>query len=603
MGKINILPDDLINIISAGEVVERPASVVKELVENSIDAGASKITIELQKAGKRLIRITDDGSGMSDDDAFLAIERHATSKVRNKSDVFNIRTLGFRGEAIPSIAAVSRFTLISKEQGSANPALKIYCEAGKIVNTEYIQYGSGTSIEVRSLFYNVPARKKQLRTDNTELMHILEMTNRLALSNPAIAFHIIHNEREIVKYLARKRLIERLMDVFSLEFSKSAIELKYADDYISISGYVSKPQEARKDWNQQYVFVNGRYVSSRIIRHALDSAYDTLLPRNRYPKGVIFLKLAPLEVDVNVHPTKIQVRFNDANRVHDALAHVIRDTLLQKNIFADNAEPEGYIPTASFPKAPEGNSFTQAPTPMQQEITGAISKFYEKQAKNEEMPSFERRFIQSHSTSVAQSRSAESEQPNITQILGQALNTYIICATTTGFLLIDQHAAHERIRYERLYKAYSTAAIEAQELLVPISVEIGPREKLVISKMQEELEKVGFRIEDFGNNIFNIVSVPAMIKDQDVKGLFYEILDEYITGLKGRGLKERMDAVVKLISCKGAIKANHKLRVEEMRGLIDELYSCDSPFTCPHGRPTLIMFDKYQIEKMFKRVM
>lgn len=606
MGKINILSDDIINVIAAGEIVERPAAVVKELLENAVDAESNRIEVFLQKSGKILIRVVDNGVGMSNDDAFLSLERHATSKLKTKSDLFNIRTMGFRGEAMPSISAVSRFTLISKELGSKNPAIKIYCERGHIISNEYVDLSSGTVIQVKNLFYNLPARKKQLRSDNTELTHIIEVINRIALPNFSVHFEVENNNHSIIKYIARKSLIERVMDVFSLEFSKNAIEIDYKDEYMHIYGYISQPASARKDWNQQYIFVNNRYIASRIIRHAIDTAYDTLLPRNRYPKGVIVIDIAPDEVDVNVHPTKIQVRFANSNRVHDTLVYALRRKLLQKSDF-------------SAPEFDSAESKAAEQTDFKGQITKSVEQFIKKNAQFVETPEFERNFLSKRkdirsnslfmdnkpyeSKAVTGSAAFSSHNVQIKNILGQVLNTYIVVEVEDGFALIDQHAAHERIRYELFVKQYKNSKITQQELLIPQTVDFSSKERALIDELVSELRKFGFELEYFGNNSYVVKSVPAILKEADIEPLFYEIVDEYMSGLKRKDLKERVDAFLKLISCRGAIKANQHISTDEMKSIIEHLFKCESPFTCPHGRPTVVVFVNYEIEKLFKRVM
>ncbi len=580
---IKILPDLLVNKIAAGEVVERPAAVVKELIENSLDAGASDIAIDIEQAGKRLIRITDNGSGMSKEDARTAFLRHATSKIAIEADLEAIMTMGFRGEALASIASVSQVHLQTCLHGVPS-GVAIDIDGGSVKNVSDAAVPPGTSLEIAHLFYNTPARLKFLKSPATEFSHIISAVSHLSLAHPDIRFRLTHNKKLVLDLPAASNLKERVFQIYGDELAENMIPFSGSRDSVVIAGLLGRPAYTRADRTYQDFFVNGRYIKNTSLTHALYSAYSDMLMRDRHPLGFVFLQIDPALVDVNVHPAKSEVRFRNQSQVHDLVRDVIREGL----------RGTGGVATSSSQHA-EG-------------VREAIADFgfriadYRSEA-GKKVPSslFARTNISSESDQIESAiRNPQSEMMLFP--LAQVHDSFIIAQSREGMAIIDQHAAHERVLFEKLQDQYGAGNVAGQHLLIPVQVELGTAEQQHIAEHLPELDRLGLAVEDYGNGIFMIKTVPSLLAGADPKQLLLDILDELRTqGQSGRMDKLR-DDLFSVMACHPAIKVNRHLDRREMEVLIADLFKCRMPHTCPHGRPTIVRFSMDEIKKMFKRI-
>ena len=581
--KINILPDTLINKIAAGEVVERPASVVKELVENSIDAKATEIFVDIINAGRKLIRISDNGEGMSRDDALTAFEKHATSKINKEADLFNITTLGFRGEALPSIASISKIRVVTKSDNAATGYL-IELEDGKVKKVSETGAAAGTVIEVSDLFYNTPARLKFLKSDNTEMAHITAVINQQAIANPHIHFRLTNNKKELLNLSSTTDLYQRIYQIYGEDFMNNMLNISGKEDGINIYGFVSKPSFNRAERNHIDIFLNKRYIKNNVITRAVYDAYSTLIPKDRHPLTLLFIDIQPSIVDVNVHPTKREVRFVNQTIVYEAVKKAVKEGLLPSHRRAD-IPPVSYM--VASPDADYGKQSGYA-------IEGARAMDQEKGQGSWGM---------GHATEEL------SEQPmQISHLaehkiipLGQIDNTYIAADAGGELWIIDQHAAYERLLYERLTQSYNSHAVQVQALLIPEEVSLSTAESIMIKDYIDVLMNIGIEIEEFGRDAYIIRSVPFLLGAGSARQMLLDIIDS-LTGLqKGVMKSEVVDKVIMLIACHGSVRANHGLTYKEMAALIDDLINLNIYETCPHGRPIIIKFSKTDLEKMFKR--
>ncbi len=583
---IKILPEHIANKIAAGEVVERPASVVKELVENSIDSGASRIFVETSGGGVKLIKVTDDGSGMSPDDALLAFERHATSKLASDGGLFSISTMGFRGEALPSIASVSRFRLITSSGDGRGTSVII--DGGNIQGVKETGTPKGTSAEARDLFFNTPARLKFLKSRETELSHIAASVERLALAHPEIHFRLTNDGKELLDCPPVRELRERIAQVYGRDFAKGLSEIN-AGGPCRIYGFVSMPGRSFSDRSRQESFVNRRPVKDRVIQRAIYDAYESLLMKERHPASILFIDIEPSLVDVNVHPAKREVRFADAPGVQRAIKDAVTGAL--KNSESADAEDfteSGAVREIPAPFASSYNNPFRYPSPPVGE-GGAMRRekgdIYERQ---ERMPLHAER-------NFAPSPESFREFPM------QVLDSYIIARSADGFILIDQHAAHERIQYEKVKARYGRQGEASQGLLVPERIELTAKEAALLEAVLPELGALGIEAEAFGGGSFLIRSKPLFLDKADIKEVVLGIASELESAdVKGRA-DELREKICKSVACKSAVKAGKKLHPHAMERLIEQLFACEMPFTCAHGRPTVIKFGLNELEKMFKR--
>ena len=579
---IKILPDNLINKIAAGEVVERPASVVKELIENAIDAGATEIVVAVEQSGRRMIRVSDNGSGMSREDARTAFERHATSKIAAESDLENIRTMGFRGEALSSIASVAQVTLVTAQKGAA-AGTEVGIEGGTVRNITDAAAPPGTTIEVNHLFYNTPARLKFLKSAATELSHIVDALSRQAMARPGIRFKLNHGKNVLLDLPAASGIRDRAFQIHGGELTDGLLEFAGGRDAVRVYGLASRPNHDRGDRSYQEFYINGRYVRNASLSHALSAAYADLVTRDRHPAGFIFIDLDPALVDVNVHPAKAEVRFRNQSQVHDLVRDVLREALGSHGRPVVQPGRQDYVDRVKevivdfTTRLPE----MEAPGPR----NGILN--------------FEREAATGSITARA-----EIDQPvsAVLYPLAQVHDSFIVAQSNDGMALIDQHAAHERVLFEKLQEQYAAGQVPQQDLLLPVQAEFGRSEGGLLKDYLPELSRLGFLVEEFGGGTFVIKAVPALMAGADCKQLLTDIVDELkVHGKSGR-LEALRDEVLAVMACHPAVKVHRRLSTQEMAGLLEDLFACRMPHSCPHGRPTVVRFSMDDIRKMFKRI-
>ncbi len=585
---IRILPDIIVSQIAAGEVVERPYSVVKELVENSIDAASTKIRIETQSGGKRLITVTDNGFGMSRDDALLSIERHATSKIKEPSDLFSISTLGFRGEALPSIASVSLFEMITRRSEDM-VGTKISVRGGVIKEVSDVGCPVGTTISVRRLFFNTPSRLKFMKTEETEHARIVEVVQREAISHPNIAFELLHNGKMVLRLPARDKYEERLSDVIpDAELYKV---YRKSGDY-EVKGYLCSPLHSRSTAQRFFTYVNSRPVRDRFITKIVIDSFGRYLSKGRYPQGVIFIEVPPEELDVNVHPTKREVRFKKQKEVALLIGEAVSSLLDSSPWFSGDKKSKEYFSLAV----------------ERQKRDGDFQKEEKKEEKStvffsEEKSSYDgndKKQISSLESSLYVS--SEKGFFSSLRIIGQVKELYIICEGKEGILLIDQHAAHERVNFEKIKVNYmKKEPVYIQELLIPEVIRLTPMEFRVYMEIREDLQKIGYRSEVFGDNTIRLRAVPALMGNVSPQDILLDILNEMRESGKGKTFLDKLDMVFATMACHSSVRANQKLTNEEISLLLSQLDLCESPFYCPHGRPVMTEFKYKYLENLFGR--
>jgi len=590
MSRIRLLPEILASQVAAGEVIERPASVVKELVENSIDAGARKIEVSIRRGGISLIRVVDDGSGMDRDDALLSLERHATSKIRTANDLAAIATLGFRGEALPSIASVSRFRLTTREP-AAVAGTEIIVAGGKIETVRDGGEAPGTQIEVRSIFYNLPARRKFLRSENTESRNLEHQLHLQATGHPEIAFAFVRDERVIFQLPAAPSLLDRIRDLHGKELVDRLlpVEEEEKDSTIRIRGLIGQAGVSRQTRAQQLVFVNGRAVENAVLTAALREGYHTALMKGQFPVTFLFLDLDPAAVDVNVHPAKREVRFRDPNGVREAVVAVIRRTLESGRRDWQQQFRAPVIPGIVDP-AP-----APAPTPISIEPGSPMSTttLPLRQVEPEQsIASAPRWDVQ---PAVPASRSQQF------QIIGVLNKLYVLMENQDGLVLVDQHAAHERILFEELRRRMEEQGVPSQRLLLAQTFELAPRDAEWVERNAATLQKMGIGIEPFGSNAFKIDSVPTFLDVADPVTFMRKVIDGLKSASNGSSAMRLGEEMIAKTVCRHAVKANDPLRYLEVEKLITDLLECDLPYCCPHGRPTMIQISHAELEKKFGR--
>jgi DNA mismatch repair protein MutL len=585
MSRIRLLPDIVASQVAAGEVVERPASVVKELIENSIDAGARKIEILIRRGGISLVRVVDDGCGMDRDDALLSLERHATSKIRSAADLAAIATLGFRGEALPSIASVSRFRLTTREP-NAVAGTEIIVNGGKIDIVRDGGEAPGTQVEARSLFYNLPARRKFLRSENTESRNIEHQLQLQAIGHPQIAFAFVRDTRLVFQLPPAANLHDRIRDLHGNELLERLLPVNGAVlDKIEISGLIGRAGLSRQTRAQQLVFVNGRAVESPVLTAALREGYHTALMKGQFPVTFLFLNLDPASVDVNVHPAKREVRFRDPTAVREAVVNSIRRTLeggrsdWQEKFRAPVSRPPQLIETT--PKIPEQPASEFA-------VVG--------QALRLPTPR-----IDSASEALALQRHADRPIPRQFQIIGILNKLYVLMENADGLVLVDQHAAHERILFEELRRRMEEQGVPSQRLLIPQTFDLPPRDAEWVERNLSILQKMGIGIEGFGPNTFKIDSLPAFLQTSDPITFMQRVIDDLKSASNSSSALRLGEEMIAMTVCRHAVKANDPLRYLEVEKLIQDLLECDLPYCCPHGRPTMIQISLAELEKKFGR--
>ena len=659
MSVIRILPEAVANKIAAGEVVERPASIVKELLENSLDAGADRIEVSVEAAGKRLIRMDDNGCGMSHDDALLAFERHATSKIRSAEDLFDVATLGFRGEALPSIAAVSRLVLQTRH--ASEPAgTKVEIVGGKLRDVSELAWPNGTSVEVRDLFFNTPARRKFLKAESTELGHVATLVTHYALAHPEKSFRLasltneivnvspVHDSRQRIYQLLGGQLLEQLIEITPVErrmpvYSVSAGPEEDSGEPVPVRlwGFVSRPEVQKLNRNSIYFFVNRRLVRDRLILHAITEAYRNVLPPSVFPVALIFLELPPAEVDVNVHPSKTEVRFRHSGFIHDFARDSIRQRLMasrpvaafpmpnagqqRSGVEGDEAEvaealaqeppllrgpEEGHLepPRAGEPRpasvwrspaAPVAATGFRLSAPQPAPRSGLLplgeGEPIFREPAGASLPPL------SGNAVPRLEQAGTSEFPMDLKPLGQVEDSFIVATNTEGLWIVDQHVAHERVLFERHQRMRREKKVEGQRLLLPVIVELKPEQQATLGEIAEELAANGFDVEPFGQRTVAIKTAPADISPQNVQRLLLEILDELGPEMRAISLEVLRNKISASVACHAAIKVNMALDRNKMEWLLRELARTECPMACPHGRPIVLKYGLKDIRKAFKR--
>jgi len=606
--QIKILPDILSNKIAAGEVVERPGSVVKELVENALDAQSTRILVEIEKGGKSLIRVSDDGFGMNYDDALLAIERFATSKIHNDSDLFSISTLGFRGEAIPSIASVSRFTLVTRDKDS-DSGISIRIDGGKLIKAIETGAPVGTMVSVQQLFFNTPARRKFLKTTSTEMAHIADTLSSMAMAHPHVQFRLIHNGKEIKRLAPVSDPLDRIAQVLGQSLKNDLYPVNFRNDTVAISGGIASPRINRSTSRAIFIYVNGRFIKDRMIHHAIFQGYHQRLIKGQFPVAVLFLKVPSETVDVNVHPTKNEVRFSQHKKIHDSVQTAVGETLKRwENAPKWPVNPKEQVEPARILEP--ADTFTpsrSSPLPWESSPRPAPEPYIE---KNMDIPSpvnFPPRHLQKAEPELPdppprQQVIWEGQRFSDLKIIGQCHHTYILLEYAQGLILLDQHAAHERVVYENLKNRSDQVKRSSQQLLVPETFDLGFSETRILEKLIPSLEQTGLYMEPFGGRTFIVKSVPTLLQGKQIQPLIREIVEKILEDGIMRDLNSAIDTSLKLMACHGAIRAGQKLSELQIKQLLTQMDQCENPSNCPHGRPTWIRWELKFIEKSFNRI-
>ena len=579
--RIEKLDAAVANQIAAGEVVERPASIVKELIENSLDAGATSVTVEIEGAGTGLIRVLDNGVGIHHEDMRLALERHATSKITTTDDLLSITSMGFRGEALASVASVARTTLTSRAVGS-DRAWALTVEGGEEKRHAPAAHPQGTAVEIRDLFFNTPARRKFMKTERTEVAHISETVRRLALANPGVSFELKHGSRTVERLPATKVLVDRIEKLLGRDFLAEAVEVDERQEELRLHGWIGSPTYTRRTADQQHLFVNARYVRDKVVSHAIRQAYRDVIFHGRQPVFVVYLEIPPEAVDVNVHPTKHEVRFRDSRQVHDfifgRLNRALRD--VRAGSSNDLIKNTGVAMNSTEPKAP---AWVQASFPRQLsvQVEGGASAF------------------------VTEERDTVYAEDRVFPPLGYALaqlgGAYILAENEEGLVIVDMHAAHERITYEKMKSASSEQTLVKQRLLVPLSLEVTRREADLVEALTEEFGRLGIGLERLGPSTIRVQEVPSLIGTADAAELVRDVLGELVEYGRSDSLAEHRDSLLATMACHGSIRANRRLAIEEMNALLREMERTENAGQCNHGRPTFHVQNLADLDRLFLR--
>lgn len=617
MPNIAILNQETIDKIAAGEVVERPCSVVKELVENAIDAGSTAITVEIKEGGISFIRITDNGCGIERDQVAVAFYRHSTSKIRSAEDLLTVKSLGFRGEALSSISAVARVELITKTYDELT-GTRYVIEGSKELSNEEIGAPDGTTFIVKDLFYNVPARRKFLKTAQTEGSYISDMVEKLALSHPDISFKFINNNQTKLHTSGNGNRKDIIYHIFGREISSSLLEVKHECEYFKVEGFIGKPVITRGNRNYENYFINGRYVKSNILSRAIEEAYKSFLMQHQYPFTVLYFTFFS-DLDVNVHPTKMELRFDNNNEIYVELCDTIYAILSHKEMI-----PEVPVDSTPAPKKIVHEYKEPIPEPFEkrrinevraaesrsvygQSVTSTV-KNYSATEPAAKAPETSTAYEPAHVVTGTQQTLGDYDKVFLTEsakkqfsIIGQLFKTYWLIEFEDKLYIIDQHAAHEKVLYEKTMARLANKDFTSQRISPPIVMTLDARESEMLEKYRPQIEQFGYEVEHFGGKEYMISAIPDNLFNIDMKDLFIEMLDDF-SNATGRQTPDIITEKVASMSCKAAVKGNDKLTLPEINKLIDELLSLDNPYNCPHGRPTIISMSKYEIEKKFKRI-
>ena len=645
MGKIKELRQDIIEQIAAGEVVEDPSAVVKELVENSIDANSNKIFIEIQDGGKSLIRITDDGSGMTKDDAVLSVKRHATSKIEGLSDLFNIQTLGFRGEALAAISSVSKFEIITKTDYAVE-GVKVKISDGE-TNAESVACPKGTTIVVKDLFYNTPARKKHLRSNASEASKITDIITKYSLTNPLIYFRLTVDGKQVINSPNTASMINNIVDIYGNDIAKELLEIDFKDENYNIKGYISKPSFSRSDKDLMNIFINNRYVKSKTITDAVYDAYHTLLHSHRYPFAMLQIYIDPKKIDVNIHPNKMKIKIEQEGKLYEKIFDIIRNTLKNNDILSKQANSkesheqtdnnkqndiqskfENEASNQSSEKQLRESKGTYSKYPIQHDRQETIMEKNNYEDNNEETPKntsddLEKSSLKpedeilTNTKTEKEIRKSMSEYAEVVEngtktidtssskhklkIIGQIMRTYILIETSSGLTIMDQHAAHERTLFEKILNDSRSMKIEKQELLSPIEMSLSLRETGAIESNKSILREFGFELENFGGGSYILRTVPVIFKKTQTKEFLEDLISDLLNHAKINSLDKMKHEIIGTMACKAAIKAGDELTREQMKDIVTDFFGLELSYTCQHGRPVVIEITLDELEKKFKR--
>ena len=618
MPEIMLLNQETIDKIAAGEVVERPSSVVKELVENAIDAKATAITVEIKEGGTSFIRITDNGCGIEKTQVPLAFLRHSTSKIRNVEDLLSIHSLGFRGEALSSIAAVSQVELITKTYDELT-GTRYVIEGSKETELEEIGAPDGTTFIVRNLFYNVPARRKFLKAAQTEAGYINDLMERMALSHPDISFKFINNGQTKLHTSGNGNQKDLIYHIYGRDITSSVLNVSQENALFKVTGFIGKPVISRGNRNYENYFINGRYIKSALIAKAIEEAYRGFMMQHQYPFCVLYFEMNSELLDVNVHPTKMELRFSQNEEIYQALFEIIRNTISHRDFIPEvpvKEEPKEAAPLIAkdLPEPFESRRIQQV-SPSSYEKKSSTDAFFSRMKPNEKSPLtvqeenlFElppkkpekETYVQQSLESVKPSFLTEDARKKH-RIIGQLFDTYWLVQFEDKLFIIDQHAAHEKVLYERTMEKVKNMSFTSQAISPPVILTLNNEEERALLKYKEQFRAFGYETEHFGGKEYAITSVPADFTDIDMKAMFIDMLDDF-TNISGKEAPQLILEKVASMSCKAAVKGNHSLSRPEIETLIDDLLQLDNPYNCPHGRPTIISMTKYEIEKKFKRI-
>lgn len=596
---IRLLSDIVINKIAAGEVVERPASVLKEMLENSVDAGSSRIDVELVDGGRKLIAISDNGTGMDRDNALLSVERHATSKIRDVDDIEKIGTLGFRGEALAAISSVSRFTLTSRPHDE-DIGTEITINGGRMQDVRDAGCPAGTRIEVRNLFFNVPARRKFLRTDKTELAHARQLFLVHALAHPKVSMRLTVDEREVYNLPAGDGLEDRVCELYNRDFFEALCPVDFGFNGVGITGLVGLPASSRKDRSEQHIFINGRPASAPVIYHAINQAYNTLLPRGRHPVVFLFVEMDPELVDVNVHPTKKEVRFRRPGELRDCIIEGIQHALQPRSQGAAIRSAEPAIPRQQFTDRIQPREESD-----QLEMAGmpdVRSVVFPKSVSHAQGAPIQQQFDQVAALpSSAPAVTEPQESWAQAKIMGQAGGLFVVMEADDGLILMDPHAAHERVLYEKFMRAVEDNNVKTQGLLTPETFDLQPADADVVRRNQALLVEMGFGVSEFGGDTFMVDAMPTYFKKGRAQDILADVANELEAGGRRGGTQNWAKERVAQAACKAAVKANDALSLGEIQQLVKDLARATMPYTCPHGRPTVIFMGYQELRRKFGR--
>ncbi|MCP4295190.1 MAG: DNA mismatch repair endonuclease MutL [Proteobacteria bacterium] len=621
MPSVKILPEALINKIAAGEVVERPASVVKELVENAIDANASQIFVTIKNGGKDLISVLDNGIGMSAEDAELAIERHATSKIATHDDLESINTMGFRGEALAAISAVSQFELTtcrSEQEGG----FQLRIDGGSLNHQAKVGFPVGTRFVIENLFFNTPARQKFMKSASTEYNHIHDLMTRMALGHPEIQFRLTHNKTVIQNFPKGESFVERVRQCFGSQIADDLIECEYSESYLSFKGLISHPSKCRSSKRWQHTFVNDRYVKCLTINHGIYEAYKTLLMKNTHPMFFIKVEMQPQELDVNVHPAKTEIRVKNPTLIHtimsDQLSRQLRKITREQFFVPPGASNVGgeasQVKSEPLDEEKSGSAkfFTEANDQLGFQTSVSSIKGPSKRTSDTDLTSISTlkkntddpfSFSKENPPARQEQRVSHFEKPDTSfQVIGQFQKKYILAQGEDRLVLVDQHAAHERIRFEEIRRDFYGQTFGTLPLMIPVMMELPPQDGVLLEQHQDSWKKLGFVIDHFGGNDYSIKEVPNILKNANVVQVIKDVLDEMSLFGKSGKMEEFFNEVFEKMACHSAIRASQNLTLKEMQSLVNQLASIDLQLYCPHGRPVLIEIETKELDKRFRRI-